>query len=182
MDEEAHEAGADDEADAGDEVEEEDFADAAVSAGFEDPEDVDDIGGEVGEDEGDAVVDHGIAGADANGEHGDIDMEEFGDSVGGVEGREKQESAGVEQDDIHDGGDAAGDGVLDELDEGGVLSAGELGEEIGHKLEELDRGNGEESRAGETGWEIGPGDSGDLGIRGILESAGWRIVWGGPRF
>ena len=125
------------EADAGDKVEEEDFVHAVVSAGFEDPENVDQVGGEIREQEGDAVVDDGIAGADGNQHGNDLEVEQFGDGVGGGEGRHEFERAGVEQGDVDDCGDAAGDGVLDELDERGVLAAGELGQQVRHSWERL---------------------------------------------
>ncbi len=132
MDEKAHDGAAEGEADAGDEVEEEDFVDAVVAAGFEDPENVDQVSGEVREQEGDAVVDDGIAGADGIGHETDLDVKQFGDGVGGGEGRHEFERTAVEQADVDDGGDAAGDGVLDELDERGVLAAGELAQQVPH--------------------------------------------------
>ena len=138
MNKKAHDGAAEGEADAGDEVEEEDFVDAVVSAGLEDPEDVDQVGGEVREQEGDAVVDDGIAGADGIGHETDVDVEQFGDGVGGGEGRHEFERAGVEQGDVDEGGDAAGDGVLDELDQRGVLAAGELAQQVSHVALTLD--------------------------------------------
>ncbi len=132
MDEKAHEGAAEDDADAGDEVEVEDFADAVVAAGFEDPNDVNEVRGEIREQEGDDVVDDGIAGTDGIGHETDVDMEQFGDGVARGEGGHEYKGAKVEEGDVDDGGDGAGDGVFDELDERGVLAAGELAQKIPH--------------------------------------------------
>jgi len=137
MDEKAHDGAADEHADAGDEVEVEDFADAVVAAGFEYPEDVDEVGGEIREQEGDGVVDDGIAGTDVVGDEADVDVEELGDGVVGGEGGHELERAAIKDGDVDGGGDEAGDGVFDELDERGVLAAGELGQQVRHSWERL---------------------------------------------
>ena len=130
MDEKVGQRNANDGADAGDDIKVKDFADAVVAAGFEDPEDVDEVGGEIREDEGQDVVDGVIAGADGIGDETGVDVQEFGDGVVGGERRHKHQGAGVEQDDMDDGGDAAGDGVFDELDEWSVRASGELLQQV----------------------------------------------------
>ena len=105
MDEKAHEGATEGKADAGDEVEVEDFVEAVVAAGFEDPIDVDQVGGKIREQEGDGIVDDGIAGADGIGDENDLDVEQFGDGVVRGEGRHEFERAAVEQADVDDGGD-----------------------------------------------------------------------------
>ena len=67
-----------------------------------------------------------------------------GDGILGGEGRHEFVGADVEQRDVHHRGNAAADGVFDELNERSVFAAGELFDEVAHGV-----WRGDDTRQGE---------------------------------
>jgi hypothetical protein len=116
MNEQAHNGATDENADASHQKEIEHFEDGMMASGFEYPFDIDVIGGEIGKNESDNVVDHRVARAEAIRDDGSVQVQYARDDVIGAQRGEKGDGHGVETDDMDKCGDPAADAVLEDLD------------------------------------------------------------------